>query len=370
MRVPMTVKTAASSVEQFTIGFINVTTSTATLSFAWDKTIATVDLTLAAAKWRFRRAGRAGRPGPPDADPEVESSIGPARPCYEPQGRHAALPWHLDCSSTLIVRGARMRTMISNIRAVRAARKSLPIVRGEFNIWMERNAFQHAAALAFYTLFSLAPLVIIIVAIIGIVLGDDAARGQVSAEIKDFVGAQAALAVEDAVRSSRMKDGGLGPTVVGIGMLLFGATTMFAQMQTSLNDFWGVVARPSRSGLAVFLTTRLLSLGVVLVIGFLLLTSLIISMSIVALIKWASAWIPIAPFVAAAVDLVLSWAVATALFATIFKMLPDVKLQWRDMWKAGAATAALFVAGQYGSRGISPRWRRRPPTAPPPRWSS
>ena len=234
-----------------------------------------------------------------------------------------------------------------NVRAVRAARKSLPIVRGAFNIWMERNAFQHAAALAFYTLFSLAPLVIIIVAIVGIVLGDDAARGQVSAGIKDFVGAQAALAVEDAVRSSRMKDGGLVPTIVGIGMLLFGATTMFAQMQTSLNDFWGVVARPSRSGLAVFLTTRLLSLGVVLVIGFLLLTSLIISMSIVALINWASAWIPIAPVVAAAVDLVLSWAVATALFATIFKMLPDVKLQWRDMWKAGAATAALFVVGKY-----------------------
>jgi membrane protein len=230
---------------------------------------------------------------------------------------------------------------------VRAARKSLPIVKGAFDIWMERNAFQHAAAVAFYTLFSLAPLVIIIVAIIGIVLGDDAARGQVSSEIEGFVGVQAAQAVEEAVRSSRLKNGGLVPTVLGFGTLLFGATTMFAQMQASLNDFWGVVARPSRSGLAVFLTTRLLSLGVVLVIGFLLLISLIISMSIVAFIKWASAWMPIPPFVAAAVDMALSWAVATALFATIFKMLPDVKLEWRDMWKAGAATAALFVAGQY-----------------------
>jgi membrane protein len=234
-----------------------------------------------------------------------------------------------------------------NVRAVRAAQKSLPIVQGAFNIWMERNAFQHAAALAFYTLFSLAPLVIIIVAIIGIVLGDDAARGQVSSQIEGFVGASAAETVEEAVRSSRMKDGGLMPTLIGFATLLFGATTVFAQMQTSLNDFWGVVARPSRSGLAVFLTTRLLSLGVVLVIGFLLLTSLIISMSIVALIKWASAWMPIPPIVAAAVDMALSWAVATALFATIFKMLPDVKLQWRDMWKAGAATAALFVGGQY-----------------------
>jgi membrane protein len=233
------------------------------------------------------------------------------------------------------------------MRAVRAARNSLPIVQGAFNLWMERNAFQHAGALAFYTLFSLAPLVIIVVAIVGIVLGDDAAQGQVSAEIKGLVGAQAALAIEDAVRSSRMKDGGLFPTIIGVFTLLFGATTVFAQMQTSLNEFWGVVARPSRSGIVIFLKTRLLSLGVVLVIGFLLLTSLIISMSIVALINFASAWIPIPPIAVAAVDAFTSLTVATILFATIFKVLPDVRLQWRDMWKAGAVTALLFVGGQY-----------------------
>ena len=208
--------------------------------------------------------------------------------------------------------------MIMNIRAVRAARKSLPIMHGAFNIWMERNAFQHAAALAFYTLLSLAPLVIIIVAIIGIVLGDDAARGQVSAD-QGFRRGAGRLGSRRCRAQFADEGWGMIPTVIGIGTLLFGATTMFAQMQTSLNDFWGVVARPSRSGLSVFLTTRLLSLGVVLIIGFLLLTSLIISMSIVAVIKWALAWIPIAPFMAAGVDLVLSWAVATTLFATIFR---------------------------------------------------
>jgi membrane protein len=234
-----------------------------------------------------------------------------------------------------------------DMRAVRAARKSLPIIQGAFNLWLERNAFQHAGALAFYTLFSLAPLIIIVVAIVGIVLGDDAARGQVSAEIKDLVGSQAAEAVEEAVRSSRMKEGGLLPTLIGLGTLLFGATTVFAQMQTSLNEFWGVVARPSRSGVVVFITSRLLSLGLVLIIGFLLLTSFIVSMSIVALIKFASAWIPIPPFAVAAIDAFVSLGVATMIFATIFKMLPDVQLQWRDMWKAGALTALLFVAGQY-----------------------
>jgi len=220
-------------------------------------------------------------------------------------------------------------------------------LRGAFNLWMERNAFQHAAALAFYTLFSLAPLVIIVVAIVGVVLGDDAARGQVSGEISGLVGLQAAQTIEEAVRSSRMKEGGIVPTILGVITLLFGATTVFAQMQTSLNEFWGVVARPSRSGVGVFFATRLLSLGLVLIIGFLLLTSFIISMSIVALIKYASTWIPIPPLAVASVDAVLSLIIATVLFATIFKMLPDVRLEWQDMWKAGLVTALFFVAGQY-----------------------
>jgi membrane protein len=226
-------------------------------------------------------------------------------------------------------------------------RKALPLMQGAVELWLERGAFQHAGALAFYTLFSLAPLVIIIVTIIGAVFGEEAARGQVSAAIEGSIGPQAAEAVEEAVRSSRVENAGLLPTVLGIGALLFGATTVFAQMQSSLNSFWGVAARPSRSGIAVFLKTRLLSLGLVLIIGFLALTSFLMSVGIVALIRFAEAWIPVPSMLMAAVDLVLSLVVATALFATIFKMLPDVVLQWRDVWKAGTITAVLFVCGQY-----------------------
>jgi len=226
-------------------------------------------------------------------------------------------------------------------------RKALPLMQGAIELWLERNAFQHAGALAFYTLFSMAPLVIIVVAIIGAVFGEEAARGQVSDAIQGLVGAQAAEAIEEAVSSSRVENAGLLPTVLGIGALLFGATTVFAQMQASLNTFWGVAARPSRSGAAVFLKTRLLSLGLVLIIGFLLLTSFLMSVAIVAVIRFAEAWLPVPPLVVATADLLLSLAIATALFATIFKMLPDVVLQWRDVWKAGAITAALFVCGQY-----------------------
>ena len=226
-------------------------------------------------------------------------------------------------------------------------RRALPLMQSALELWLERNAFQHAGALAFYTLFSLAPLVIIVVAIIGAVFGDEAARGQVAAGIQGMIGPQAAEAVEEAVLSSRVESAGLLPTLIGVGALLFGATTVFAQMQASLNSFWGVVARPSRSGISIFVKTRLLSLGLVLVIGFLLLTSFLMSVGIVALIRFAEAWIPVPSALMVVVDIVLSLAVATALFATTFKLLPDVVLRWRDVWKAGVITAVLFVCGQY-----------------------
>src|SRR6187551_2822535 len=127
--------------------------------------------------------------------------------------------------------------------------------------WIDRDAFEHAAALGFCTLFSLAPLVIIVVAIVGIVFGEDAASGQISSTISGLVGAQAAKAVEEAVRSSRLEEAGLLPTLLGISALIFGATTVFAQMQSALNQFWGVRARPTRNGILVFVTSRLLSLG-------------------------------------------------------------------------------------------------------------
>jgi membrane protein len=116
----------------------------------------------------------------------------------------------------------------------------LPVLKTAAQRWLERDAFEHAGALAFCTLFSLAPLVIIVVAIVGMVFGEDAANGRISAAISDMVGAQAASAVEGAVRRSRVEEAGLLPTLVGVGALAFGATTVFAQMQSSLNKFWGV----------------------------------------------------------------------------------------------------------------------------------
>ncbi|HEX5160776.1 MAG TPA: YihY/virulence factor BrkB family protein [Steroidobacteraceae bacterium] len=221
------------------------------------------------------------------------------------------------------------------------------ILKSAAQRWLERDAFEHAGALAFCTLFSLAPLVIIIVAIVGMVFGEDAASGRISAAISDLVGAQAASAVEGAVRRSRLEEAGLVPTVMGIGALIFGATTVFAQMQSALNKFWGVRAKPARSGIVTFITVRLMSLSMVLIIGFLMLTSFVVSVAITGIIEYAQDWIPIPGFAVAAIDLAVSLAVTTVLFGMLFKYLPDVKIQWADVWRGAFITALLFAFGKY-----------------------
>jgi membrane protein len=213
--------------------------------------------------------------------------------------------------------------------------------------WVERDAFEHASALGFCTLFSLAPLVIIVVAIVGMVFGEDAASGQISAAISDLVGSRAAAAIEEAVRRSRVEEAGLWPTIAGFGALIFGATTVFAQMQSSLNKFWGVRAKPTRSGILTFITVRLLSLSMVLIIGFLMLTSFVVSVAITGIIEYARDWIPIPGVAVAAIDLVVSLGVTTVLFGLLFKVLPDVQIQWADVWRGAFITALLFAIGKY-----------------------
>src|SRR5690606_15624335 len=126
------------------------------------------------------------------------------------------------------------------------------ITRDSVMHWLDCNAFSYAGSLAFYTLFSLAPTVIIAVTVIGLVLGQDAAQGQIVAELQGVMGQGAAKAVEDAVAASRLEASGLVPTLLGVGALLVGATTVFAQMQYSLNVIWGVAPRPDRNSVLLF----------------------------------------------------------------------------------------------------------------------
>jgi membrane protein len=214
-------------------------------------------------------------------------------------------------------------------------------------LWLERNAFTHAGSLAFYTLFSMAPIVIIAVAVAGILFGEEAARGEIVAQLEAFVGREGARAVEDAVSRSRIEVAGIFPTLAGVAALMVGATTVFAQMQTSLNSIWGVIAKPQRSGILVFLKSRILSLAIVLTIGFILLVSLLLSVALRAIIRYAEYWIPLHGALLTGAELLLSLVVITLLFAVIFKVLPDVHVAWQDVWTGAAITAAMFIVGRH-----------------------
>jgi membrane protein len=149
-------------------------------------------------------------------------------------------------------------------------RQIVLIVRAGVGLWLQHNAFLHAGALAFFTLFSLAPTLIIAVTVIGMVLGEDAAQGRIVAQLQDTMGADAAMFVEQAVLAARIDEAGLMPTVIGVGALLIGATTVFGQLRYSLNLLWGVrpgTVRGRFAPLGQFAKTRLLSLLVVLLIG-------------------------------------------------------------------------------------------------------
>nr|WP_163503259.1 YihY/virulence factor BrkB family protein [Halomonas socia] len=221
------------------------------------------------------------------------------------------------------------------------------IVHGAIQLWLKRNAFSYAGSLAFYTLFSLAPTVIIAVTVIGVVLGEDAAQGQIVAQLQDTMGHDAATLVEQAVAQSRIEESGLLPTLLGVGALLVGATTVFAQMQFSLNTIWDVTAKPSGNSLLIFIKNRVLSLTVVLSIGFILLVSLVFGVALRAALNHAENLLPVLGVLVGGAEFLISLLMIAVLFTTIFKVLPDVVLRWKDVVVGAAVTAVLFALGRY-----------------------
>lgn len=225
-------------------------------------------------------------------------------------------------------------------------RYGIDVLQSAARNWSRSQAFIYAAALAFFTVFSIAPVMIVVVALVGVVLGQSAARGELMSQLQQFLGSDAARIVETAVVNSRIEHSGIWPTVVGVAAILAGATTVFAQMQKSLNQIWGVAPRPSRSGLWRLIKARLLSLAVVLAIGFVLLVSLLLSVALRAVMNFAGQWLPLPGWIMVGVEIVLSLAVVTVLFAAIFRILPDVVLRWRDVLAGALVTALLFTVGR------------------------
>jgi membrane protein len=220
------------------------------------------------------------------------------------------------------------------------------LVKMAFTQWSEDKPFQLAAALAYYTLFSLAPLLLIAIAVAGLVFSREAAQNQILAGLGDIVGLDAARAIQSMVENAGQKqNSGVVATTVGSALLLFGAGGVVGQLQDALNTIWGVEPKSGR-GIWGFIKDRFVSFSMVLGVGFLLLVSLIVSAVLTAVTRMIGGWLPEAATLAYILDLVVSFGFTTLLFALIYKYMPDVRIAWRDVWVGAAMTSFLFSVGK------------------------
>ena len=225
------------------------------------------------------------------------------------------------------------------------ARRLAAIVKETVSQWIDERAPRMAAALAFYTTFSLAPLLIIAVAIAGLVFGRDAAEGRIVGEIQGLVGVPGALTIQQLIDNASRPASGTLAAIVGAVTLLFGATGVVGELQDSLNTIWNVRAAPMRGWLSI-VRARLTSFAMVLGIGFLLLVSLILSATLSAATALAGGWITSFEPVLHLMDVVVSFAAVAILFGLLYKVVPDVRIAWRDVWVGAVTASALFAVGK------------------------
>jgi membrane protein len=212
--------------------------------------------------------------------------------------------------------------------------------------WSHDRAPRLGAALAYYTVFSLVPFLVVVIALIGLVFGEEAAQSAILGQIAALVGEQSAAAIKDMIQRAEQPSTGVFATVIALATLLLGASGVFGQLQDALNTVWGVEPKEGR-GVWGFIKDRFLSFVAVLGTGFLLLVSLILSSALAALGKWFSGLLPVPEAVLQLMNFALSFVVVTGLFALIFKVLPDAKVAWRDVWIGAGLTAALFTIGKF-----------------------
>lgn len=215
-----------------------------------------------------------------------------------------------------------------------------------FSSWVDDYAQSMGAALAYYTMFSIAPLLLIVISIAGLIFGVDAARGEIFAQLQGLMGEQGALAVQSLLESVSKPAQSVSATIVGVALLLIGATTVFGELQDALDRIWRAPGRDRSAGLWGLLRSRLLSFGMILGIGFLLMVSLVFSAALAALGKW---WRPLFggwEALATGVNFIVSFALTTVVFAMIYKIMPRVRIDWRDVWIGAAVTALLFAFGK------------------------
>lgn len=222
------------------------------------------------------------------------------------------------------------------------------LLKKTLNEWLEDKAPQLGAALAYYTVFSLAPLILVLLAIVGVVFRDDPAGAwnKITQQMSYFLDASALQVVQNIAQKASQPGKSTIATIIGVALALFGASGVFGQLQDALNTIWGVKAKPGR-GIWGFLRSRFLSFGMVGGVCFLLLVSLTLESVLRAFSHYVQSVLPGGIVIALAVYLIFDFAVVVLFFAMIFKFLPDVKVQWRDVWIGAVMTAVLFGIGKW-----------------------
>ena len=214
--------------------------------------------------------------------------------------------------------------------------------------FVDNNALRHAAALSYYTIFSLPPLLLIVITVASRIYGGEALTGQIYGQMKGLVGSDAAAFLQSSIASFTRKDQGLVATVIGVGTLIFAATTFFATLQDSLNDIWNLRVKTEGIGIGAYLRQRLLSFGLILSVALLLLTSFVISALLGIFTGYLERHLPNIGLIAIqVVDVVLSLVVTTLLFGMVYRFLPDAIIRWRDVSIGSFITALLFLIGKY-----------------------
>src|SRR5688572_20173291 len=221
----------------------------------------------------------------------------------------------------------------------------LQVAKSTVTDFLEDKALRLAAALAYYAIFSIGPLLFVLVAVAGWIFGEEAVRGEVRGQITGFVGEESAKTIESMMAAKKL---GTSPitTVLGVITLLIGASGVFGQLQDALNTIWEVKAKPGM-GIMAFLRDRFLSMSMVLGLGFLLLISMVLTTAVQALVAKGGQLLPIPDAVTAILSTIISFIIVALLFAMIYKFLPDVKLTWSDVWVGALVTAGLFTVGKF-----------------------
>jgi len=214
--------------------------------------------------------------------------------------------------------------------------------------WIDDLAPSMGAAISYYTMFSLAPLLVIVIAVAGAIFGREAVQGEIVGQLQGVIGRDGATAVQGLVKSASEPAKGIVAGLIGFVVLLVGATTVFAELQSSLDRIWHVPEREKPTGLWAILRARVLSFGLILGLAFLLMVSLMVSSAVAAFGSWTTGLLPGWELLLQGLNILISIGIATVLFAMIYKFMPTVKIVWRDVWIGALVTAVLFEIGKTG----------------------